>query len=119
VWEGHPLAIIYPQASLAAPAGVPLLAVPVIEAAFLAALAAVCLTALARTKKDGISAVMYLLLYPVIRFTIEFFRGDAARGAVGLLSTSQIISLGVFAAGVILLVRIVKAASAARIHSQP
>lgn len=36
---------------------------------------------------------VYLLLYSVLRFFDEFLRGDIARGYVGPLSTSQIISL--------------------------
>jgi phosphatidylglycerol:prolipoprotein diacylglycerol transferase len=35
---------------------------------------------------------MYILLYGVSRFVIEFYRGDP-RGAVGALSTSQLISV--------------------------
>ena len=35
-----------------------------------------------------------------IRFIIEFFRNDY-RGSIGVLSTSQIISIGVVAAGVV------------------
>ncbi len=38
----------------------------------------------------------YLLLYSVIRFTIEFFRGDAIRGVYGFFSTSQWIGVIVF-----------------------
>lgn len=38
---------------------------------------------------------LYLLLYAVLRFAIEFFRGDVARGVYfgGLISTSQIIAI--------------------------
>jgi len=36
---------------------------------------------------------LYLIIYPVIRFILEFFRGDTYRGFVGFLSTSQLISL--------------------------
>ena len=35
---------------------------------------------------------LYMLLYAVSRFIIEFYRGDE-RGAVGVLSTSQFISV--------------------------
>jgi phosphatidylglycerol:prolipoprotein diacylglycerol transferase len=35
---------------------------------------------------------LYILLYAVSRFAIEFFRGDP-RGSVGIFSTSQFISL--------------------------
>lgn len=38
----------------------------------------------------------YLLMYSVIRFTIEFFRGDSIRGVYGPLSTSQWIGVIIF-----------------------
>lgn len=47
----------------------------------------------------------YLLIYPVGRFIFEFFRGDEYRGFVGPLSTSQFISIFVFAATLTLLIR--------------
>lgn len=47
----------------------------------------------------------YLLIYPVGRFMFEFLRGDEYRGFVGALSTSQFISIFVFAAALILLIR--------------
>ncbi|MGN1084787.1 MAG: prolipoprotein diacylglyceryl transferase, partial [Lachnospiraceae bacterium] len=43
----------------------------------------------------------YLLFYPVVRFVLEFFRGDAARGFLWGLSTSQWISILLFACAVI------------------
>lgn len=36
---------------------------------------------------------IYILLYSPFRFLMEFFRGDIIRGGIGVLSTSQIISL--------------------------
>lgn len=39
----------------------------------------------------------YLLLYAPFRFVIEFFRGDEIRGFIGIFSTSQLISIAVFA----------------------
>jgi len=44
----------------------------------------------------------YLTLYPAVRFGIEFFRDDP-RGALGLLSTSQALSIPLFLAGLWLL----------------
>lgn len=41
---------------------------------------------------------LYLLIYPTYRFILEFFRGDTYRGFVGFLSTSQFISVILFAA---------------------
>lgn len=53
--------------------------------------------------KNRLLAV-YLLIYPVGRFALEFLRGDDYRGFLFGLSTSQIISIGVFAAAVVFLV---------------
>ncbi len=52
-----------------------------------------------KTGKDGVIAGCYLLFYSIGRFLIEFLRNDP-RGGVGVLSTSQFISLFIFAAGV-------------------
>jgi phosphatidylglycerol:prolipoprotein diacylglycerol transferase len=50
---------------------------------------------MARAKRfDGQVTLAYVLLYAVVRFVIEFYRGDAVRGTVfGVLSTSQFIAL--------------------------
>jgi len=42
--------------------------------------------------KPGQTFWLYMLLYAITRFIIEFYRGDP-RGAVGMFSTSQFISL--------------------------
>jgi phosphatidylglycerol:prolipoprotein diacylglycerol transferase len=56
---------------------------------------------------DGVVFWIYVLLYAVLRFAIEFFRGDF-RGEVfgGLLSTSQLISVVASASAVFLLFRL-------------
>jgi phosphatidylglycerol:prolipoprotein diacylglycerol transferase len=48
-----------------------------------------------RKKFHGQVVVVYLVLYAVGRFVVEFYRGDASRGTVlaGALSTSQFIAL--------------------------
>lgn len=46
-----------------------------------------------KQKLKGRLIFVYLTCYPVIRFVLEFFRGDAYRGFLWRLSTSQIISL--------------------------
>ena len=45
--------------------------------------------------KQGKSLQVYLLLYSICRFILEFFRGDDIRGIVLGLSTSQWISLSI------------------------
>lgn len=52
--------------------------------------------------RAGLETSLYLILYSVGRFVIEFFRDDE-RGEVGILTTSQFIALFTFAAGVVLL----------------
>jgi phosphatidylglycerol:prolipoprotein diacylglycerol transferase len=64
---------------------------------------------IARNKKeDGQVTACYLIFYSIGRFVIEFFRGDIIRGSVGILSTSQFISIFTGIAGIVLLIRIRK-----------
>lgn len=48
---------------------------------------------------------LYFLSYAVVRFVLEFFRGDVVRGFLWGLSTSQWISILIFLAGVVLWTR--------------
>jgi phosphatidylglycerol:prolipoprotein diacylglycerol transferase len=59
---------------------------------------AILLFLLTRQKFKGQIAMCYLMIYGTGRFIIEFFRGDY-RGALGPLSTSQLISLLLISAG--------------------
>lgn len=56
-------------------------------------------------KFDGQVAATALMMYAVLRSIVEFFRGDEDRGFLfdGLLSTSQFISIFVFAIGLLIL----------------
>ncbi len=49
--------------------------------------------------KNGRALGVYLMAYSAMRFILEFFRGDAVRGHLGELSTSQWISLVIFPIG--------------------
>jgi phosphatidylglycerol:prolipoprotein diacylglycerol transferase len=53
--------------------------------------------------QNGAIGAIYLILYGIGRFAIEFLRDDL-RGAVGALSTSQFISLFIVAGGIVILV---------------
>lgn len=55
-----------------------------------------------RKKADGQVAGLYLILYSVGRFILEFYRGDLVRGTVGSVTTSQFISIFTFALGIII-----------------
>jgi len=101
--ETHgPLGIVFPEGSLA-PAGVKVLPTQLFEAVFLFLLSGALGLILWRTQKTGLSIGVYLTVYAVWRFVIEFFRDDR-RGGVGMLSTSQFISLFIFAGGIALLI---------------
>ena len=64
---------------------------------------------IARNKKaDGQVTACYLIFYSIGRFVIEFFRGDIIRGSVGILSTSQFISIFTGIAGIVLLILVMK-----------
>ena len=52
-----------------------------------------------REPKKGKVAAGYCILYSVGRFVIEMFRNDY-RGALGALSTSQMISIVILALGI-------------------
>ena len=53
-------------------------------------------------KHKGRLLQWYLLIYPVYRFILEFFRGDDYRGFLFGLSTSQIISILILAVNLII-----------------
>ena len=97
-----PISVVFPAGG-AAPAGIPLLPTQLMEASFLALLTILLVVLLKKKKPFGTVSGWYMVLYGAWRFTIEFFRSDE-RGFVGALSTSQFISIFVFAGGVALLV---------------
>lgn len=57
-----------------------------------------------RKKGNGQVGALYLILYSIGRFILEYFRGDLLRGSVGALSTSQFISIFTVAAGIVLFI---------------
>lgn len=96
------IGVVYPEGSIP-PAGVKLLPTQLMEAAFLLLLGIALLIVLKRCARLYASAA-YLLSYGIWRFVIEFFRADP-RGGIGLLSTSQIISIFAAALGIFALIR--------------
>ncbi len=94
------LGVIFPEGSLA-PAGIPLLPTQLISSAGDFLIALVLVLYARKSKIKGNVGALYLLLYGVGRFVIEFFRNDV-RGGVGVLSTSQFISI-LFVLGAVVL----------------
>ena len=96
-----PIGVVFPENSLA-PAGVRLLPTQLMSSAGNFLIMAILLMAYPKRKRKGDTGFLYMLLYGVGRFLIEFLRNDD-RGAVGGLSTSQFISLFIVAAGILLM----------------
>ena len=87
-----------------APNNVPLIPTEIYSSVLDFAHFALLLFIASRKKKDGQVAACYLIFYSIGRFILEFFRGDLIRGSVGVLSTSQFISLFTGAAGIMILI---------------
>jgi phosphatidylglycerol:prolipoprotein diacylglycerol transferase len=86
---------IYAQRTVGTPVDVPLHPTQVYESLGTLLIFVVLLWVAPRKRFHGQVTATYILLYAAARFSIEFFRGDSARGAVfgGALSTSQFIAL--------------------------
>ncbi|MDL2238328.1 prolipoprotein diacylglyceryl transferase [Christensenellaceae bacterium OttesenSCG-928-K19] len=93
------LGVIFPAESLA-PEGVALIPTQLISAAGDFTIAVILMLMARRQKYDGQITENFLLFYGVGRFAVEMLRNDP-RGAVGILSTSQLISVFIVATGVV------------------
>lgn len=85
------------------PLNIPLYPTQLMEAGLLLLIFLALLIFYKRRKFAGQQFSLYLILYSVARFWVEFYRGDP-RGSVfnGALSTSQLISIFTFVAGIVI-----------------
>lgn len=95
-----PWGIVF-RSSLYAPNGVRLIPTQLIMSAGDFLITAVLLLYARKSRKAGRCGGLYLILYSVGRFLVEFLRGDY-RGGVGPLSTSQFISIFTLVLGLLL-----------------
>lgn len=86
------IAVTYTNSAVA-PLGVPLIPVQLFEAAGELLIFAFLLWYSNHAKKREYIVCAYLFLYAPLRFVLEFFRGDVARGSFLWLSTSQWLSI--------------------------
>lgn len=101
-WDG-PLAVVFPP-NCGAPAGIPLFPAQLFSAGGDILIGIVLLALHKKLRHRGTVGAMYLLLYGVGRFIIEFFRSDP-RGNVAFLSTSQFISVFIVIIAVVMLAK--------------
>jgi phosphatidylglycerol:prolipoprotein diacylglycerol transferase len=94
----------FAAANVGTPLGVPLHPTQIYEAGAEALILGILLATERKGRPyPGRTFWLYMLLYAISRFIIEFFRGDE-RGAVGMFSTSQFISILLAPLAVVMLV---------------
>ena len=98
------------------PAGVPLVPTQLIMSGldFLHCIFLCVFLAKGKHRTHGQGLGLYFICYSIGRFLVEFIRGDAERGHIGPLSTSQFIAIFMLAFGLIMF--LVPKAAAARRH---
>lgn len=100
-----PLSVVFPANNAGgAPAGVELFPVQLVEACLNLVLWAMLTVVYRRSTRRWLPSGLYLVSYGVIRFVLEFFRGDLIRGSIFSVSSSQFISFFIVAAGILLLI---------------
>ncbi|MDF2539781.1 MAG: lgt [Herbinix sp.] len=87
-----PLHIVFHK-STAAPNDVPLLPIQLIESCFNFIICILLFLLMKRFHRHGQALGFYLIYYSLMRFILEYFRGDIVRGFLLGISTSQWISL--------------------------
>jgi phosphatidylglycerol:prolipoprotein diacylglycerol transferase len=95
------IGIVFHNSSFA-PNGVKLIPTQLFSSAGDFLIAIILLFYAQKDRKPGKVGALYLILYSVGRFIIEFFRNDY-RGNIGILSTSQLISLIILVIGTVML----------------
>lgn len=98
-------AITYTETLGNTPLNTPLLPVQGMEAFCLLALFFVLLIIYFKCNGAWLSVGAYLTGYSVIRFVLEYLRYDAERGGLWLFSTSQWISIALFAVGTAVIIK--------------
>ena len=95
-----PLGVVFPENSLA-PAGIHIHPTQIYSSIFDFSLGFILLYYSKKQRKNGKVMGLYLIIYSIGRFIVEFLRDDS-RGNVGVLSTSQFIAIFTLVFGIII-----------------
>lgn len=95
--------VVFPEGSFA-PAGVSLIPTQLLSSAGNFAIMAVLLLFSGKAKYTGDVGALYLMLYGIGRFLVEFLRTNE-QGGIGIFTTAQLISLVFIAASILLFLR--------------
>jgi len=100
-----PFCITFSDPNSLAPLGVPLVPTQLIESGGEFLNFGLLLLVTRFKRFDGQVFWFYPLLYAILRFILEFYRGDAVRGLYfgGIISTSQIIAIGMVVLSIVML----------------
>lgn len=98
------IGVIFPKGGLA-PAGVKLLPTQLFGVVGNAIIVLVLILFSRKNKNPGRMFGLYLIMYSIGRFILEFFRGDEIRGIYGALSTSQWISIPLLLVGLFIFIK--------------
>ena len=95
-----PLGVVFPENSLA-PSGIHIHPTQIYSSIFDFLLGFILLYYSKKERKNGKVMGLYLIIYSIGRFLVEFLRDDS-RGNVGVLSTSQFIAIFTLVLGIII-----------------
>lgn len=94
------IGVVFPEDSLA-PSGIHIHPTQIYSSIFDFILAFILFAYAKKKKKNGKVVGLYLIIYSIGRFLVEFLRNDP-RGGIGVLSTSQFISIFILIFGLVL-----------------
>ena len=95
-----PLGVVFPENSLA-PSGIHIHPTQIYSSIFDFLLGFILLYYSKKQRKNGKVMGLYLIIYSIGRFIVEFLRDDS-RGNVGVLSTSQFIAIFTLVLGIVI-----------------
>lgn len=105
--EGLPWAVTFTNPESLAAKGIPLHPTQIYESIGEFAIFLFLMSFKQRKAFDGQLILIYGMAYPVLRFIVEFWRGDEARGMVmPWMSVSQAVSIALFAATLVVYIRL-------------
>ncbi len=102
-YEG-PFHIVF-EHSTVAPGGIPLFPIQLVESIFNITAGILLILYTRRERKPGKAIGIYIIYYSIMRFLLEFLRGDISRGIVFNISTSQLISIFLLPLGLYLFMK--------------
>ncbi|HHU71369.1 MAG TPA: prolipoprotein diacylglyceryl transferase [Clostridiales bacterium] len=100
-----PFHIVFKNSTVA-PNGVPLFPIQLVESILNISAGVMILIYTRKPRRQGQAIGIYIIYYSIMRFVLEFFRGDAARGIALNISTSQWISILLLPIGFYMFLRV-------------